>query len=792
MPDSQSQVGHFLAQADPVINPPGSPSPTRDEPLVPFQTDLKLTREQEKKMIEHAFKRMRTLEAETGRDTTIQPNWWMNSSPALSLALASQGLQPFETFMGKRSRFDATFANDVAWRPWMFGPDNIFFSSNIPVPVVRRVCRQMVARAKSAFFGTDPWFSIDPAPVPDWNQEQDAERADRIERFVRFKLGDTQSDSKTSSGRAIQRALILGECVVKTSYVVRDQIFNVESVVLHDVNGQPVRAADGNFITQDDKWEDSQDGNGTQVLSRDKETVQPMAPIWQKIPLDRRQVLFEGTRSEPIYYKDFLCPLTAEDVQQADCCVHLYDKPVMSFVDLAVKRGMVDDTTEERLAAAQKMLALIKQLNTNSPLPKAAEEMQVRPGENFLSGPSVETGGPISEFAEFYLWYDANGDGVAENIMLICDKLTQAPIYYDHVANVTTDGLRPLQTVRVNPVEGRWYGLGIMELFESYQNIIDLLVNRWNFSQSRAGRVDFWRPTDTQEGDRDPNLKMNYGATYTLKPGVDAEQTLRSVYLTDIKFDQLRGMFEFFLQMLTAESGVSNANDAQVAGLESSNLATGINQIEQSGVQLTMPMLQDLKPCIQGVLDREIDVTLSNLNPVEVFTFLNGNTMGLDKITPDEVRGLKFKTRIELNTKSTQETIQQSAAAAALVERFYMLSPQVQAQVVNFYREQVRLLAPRADINKIINPVPVTPPEPQPPKTSVAVALKGEDLTPEQKNQIISEKLEVQPAGAESAGKNGSMEKLGSREPNTEFETQLTQQMSQNAAPVGKKRPGSH
>lgn len=779
MSDPQSQVGHFISQADPVVNPPGAPRLDPNAPLVPFQTDLKLTREQEKRMIEHAFKRMAQLQAETGRDNTLSPTWWLNSSPAMNTALASQGLQPYETFMGKRARYDATFANDVSWRPYTFGPNNIFFSSNIPVPVVRRVCRQMVARAKDAFFSTDTWFSIDPAPVPDWAGDGDEERADRIERFVRFKLGDTQSDSKTSSGRAIQRALILGECVVKTSYVVRDQIFNVESTVLHSVEGEPVRAADGNFITQDDRWEDAQDGQGTQVLARDKQTVMPMAPIWQKIPLNRRQVLFEGTKSEPIYYKDFLCPLTAEGVQEADCVIHLQDHPVMWFVDLAVKRGMIDDTTDERLGAAQKMLALIKQLNTNSPLPKAAEEMQTRPNENFISGPSVETGGPVSEFAEFYLWFDADGDGIAENIMLICDKQTQAPIFYDHVANVTTDGLRPLQVVRVNPVEGRWYGVGIMELFESYQAIIDLLVNRWNFSQSRSGRVDFWRPTDTQEGDRDPNLKMNYGQTYTVKPGIDPEQVLHSVYLNDIKFSELQTMIQFFIQLLLNESGVANANDANAAGMASTELATGINEVRASGDVLFMPTLQDLRPALQAILDREVDVTLSNMNPKEVFTYLDGNTMGIDTLTPDDVRGLKFKTRIELNTQAPAQQMQMSQAATALVEKFYMLQPAVQAKVVDLYRQQLRILAPRADVNNVLDPMPdVAPPTP-PPKTSVAVSLKGEDLEPEEKDQLLAEVGVHEPTGQPQ--ETGSMEKLGSGAANTEHATQLRSKMEQKA-----------
>ncbi len=780
MSSNQTQVGKFLDTAQRII--PAAPSDP-NAPLVPFQTALKLTREQEKRMIDHAFKRMGEISTEMGRDQSIQPQWWLNGGQGQNTALASQGLLPYQTFLGKRARFDATFANDVSWRPYTFGPDNIFFSSNIPVPVVRRVCRQMIARAKSAFFGTDPWFSIDPTPVPEYDQNQIAERADRIEKFVRFKLGESGSNSKESSGRAIARALILGEAIVKTSYVVRDQIFNVEASVLHGVDGEPVRASDGNFVTDEDQWVDAQDGMGTMVLERDPSLVRPLAPIFMKIPLDRRQVLFEGTKSEVIYYKDFLCPLTATDVQSADCTVHLFDKPVMEFVDLIVKRGMVDDTEPARMSAAQKMITLVKTMSENSALPKAAVNRQMRPSENFQAGPNLETGGPVSEFAEFNMWYDANGDGIAENINLICDRVSQAPIYYDHIANITTDGLRPLTVVRVNPVEGRWYGVGIMELFSSYQDIIDLLVNRWNFSQSRAGRVDFWRPTDTQEGDRDPNLKMNWGGVYTCKPGVDPEQVLFSRYLTDVKFDQIKIMVEYFQQLLSSESGVTNANDAAAAGLDTSKLATGIINIQQSGDELTEPMLQDLRPGIQDILTRETEVTLSNMNRAECYEYLNGDTKGVDTLTPDDVRNLKFKVKIELDTRNDQQKIQLSTAAASIVERFYLLSPQVQQKVQSFYRDQVRRLCPRCDANQIIQPVEITGPQPEAPKKSVSVTIKGEQLSKEQRDEILNEDFDVQAASTspEKIQDVGSVEKLGEPAPATEFSAQLSQRIRKKA-----------
>lgn len=745
----ESQVQEFINKAQPIVNPPDAPPMPEQTTKVPFQTALRLTPDQEKRMIEHAFNRYTQIKTELGRDQTLQPNWWANQSQGANMALASQGLLAGDTFMGKRCRYDATFLNDVAWRPYTFGPNNIFFSSNIAVPVVRRIARQMIARAKNRFFGADKWFTVGPAPVPEFDPQDDAGIALRIDRFTQFKLGETQSNSKASNGRAIARALVLGECPVKTSYVVRDQIFNVEARVLHMLNdegmAEPLRAQDGNYITEEDQWEDrplfapeptenpgmirraatamASIGPKVRVLKRDGVTQEPPAPIYQPMMLDRRQVLFEGVKSEPIFFKDFLCPMVATDVQTADTVIHLYDKPVMEFVDLVVKRGMVGDTMDGRREAAQKMLALVKQLNTNSPLPKSGEKSQLRPNEYYMQPPTIETGGPIAEFAEFYMWYDANEDGIAENIMLICDRTTQMPIFYDYVANVTTDGLRPIEIVRINPVEGRWYGLGIMELFESYQTIIDLLVNRWNFSQSRSGRVDLWDPTATLEGDRDPNLKMNWGQSYSKKPGKTKDDVLESVYLTDIKFDQIERMFQFFLQLLMNESGVANANDAQAAGLASSDLATGILETQQSGDELFAPIIDDLRPSLQTILNREVDITLANMNPVEVFTYLEGDTMGVDKLTPADVRGLKFKTNIVLSSVKNNQTLQQSAQAAALVEKFYMLPPPVQMRVAQFYQQQLQVLDPKADSKQVIQPL--SPLEVMQPGTEGAAAGGG-------------------------------------------------------------------
>ena len=115
------------------------------------------------------------------------------------------------------------------------------------------------------------------------------------------------------------------------------------------------------------------------------------------------------------------------------------------------------------------------------------------------------------------------------------DKKNKRPLFYDYVANRTPNGKRPFNVTRVNRVEGRWHGIGTMEVFQPLQEVVDLLVNRWNHSQSRSGNVIFWNPELTLEGEENPHLELNGGRTYTPKGNIDPENILKVIPLYDVK-----------------------------------------------------------------------------------------------------------------------------------------------------------------------------------------------------------------------------------------------------------------
>lgn len=686
---------------------------TDTEPTVPFPSALVLTGAQEAALVDKALGCIKSMEDELGREYVMQSDWFARDvfDPA----------KHADSWMVKRARFEALFANDVSWRPRVYG--GIYNKSNLTVPLSRRIARQMIARAQNYFFATDPWFAAEPEGI------EDQALADKIGRYLKWKLA--KLGSKRTKERAIRHALVRGECVMKTTYAVRDQLYDAKVMVLADENDQPIMADDGDYITEADQFRpqtyfEPATGSeqplpgGDMVLDRDNTTVQPLVPNWVEVTMKRRHVLFEGPESVPVYFKDFLCPLTATDVQTAPCIAHLYDKPVIDLVNQFLKRGLIDGdmSTPERIREQQKAIDLIRALASNTSAPKAAVSLAARPNEDEHDdgrtpnyGDTRESGAePIAEIAEVYLWFDADGDGVQENIMVLIDRASQRPIFYDHVANLTPDGLRPFDVVRINEVEHRWYGQGVMETFDSSQQIVDLLVNRWNLSQSSAGRVDFWRPDLTLEGLNDPNLKMNWGESYTLNRDADPDKVLKSVYLNDVKFDRLQSMFEFFMQMAMNESGVQHANDGQAVGLETSKLATGIRNIEKAGQELFAPILSDLEPGLEATLNREMLVLLANLNEKETFKYLNGDRTIVDSINPEDVRDVRLDVSLLLTRYKGEQQFQQMLQAAGVVKEFYGLAPEVQAQTAPFYQGMIKALDTKLPADQIIAPLPLMAP----------------------------------------------------------------------------------
>jgi hypothetical protein len=185
---------------------------------------------------------------------------------------------------------------------------------------------------------------------------------------------------------------------------------------------------------------------------------------------------------------------------------------------------------------------------------------------------------------------------------------------------------------------------------------------------------------------------MNYGETYTLKEGRKAEDALTSIYLTDNKMSELKEIMEMYMQLAVNESGVSNANDGQVAGLESQKLATGIRNIEASSQEIFSTFIDDLEGGIEDVIDIAVQTMVKHLDGEEVFDLFDGQGSILETITPEEIRDIDLNVEILLTQANVEQAYALSQQASELVERYYALNPMVQERVTQFYRDMLRSL----------------------------------------------------------------------------------------------------
>jgi hypothetical protein len=662
-----------------VIEPKEGEVPEYDDgysPIMPFPTSYELTREQEADLVNHAMSRKQTLELQMGRDVCAGSGWY--NSPGASGRDAMGTDSPSETWIGKRVLYDLTYRNDMRWRVGLLG--GIFAKTNLVVPAARRICRQMIARAVNYFFATSPWFSAYPVGA------MDRIKADQTDRYARWKMD--QAKLQRTEEQAVERAFILGEAVIKTTWANRQQFYKTDAEVLVDADGNDILGADGDYIMKSDKWildsveDPEQPGSGVMIdaelmmLERDGVTPQPPELIFLKKKITRRIVHYKGPEAKVIQFRDFLCPLEAESVQEADCVVHIYDKPVMELADEWKKAIPGDATAEERMEANRKAVQMLRMIGNSSGDMNSAQNSEAvdsSSGEHLQSDQTQ----PIIEIGEFHLRYDADGDGLLEDVFLVIDLKTRTPIFYDYEANITPDGLRPFSVVRVNEVPGRWYGLGAMEMFQTSQEIVDLWMNRRSFASSASGRVTFWDPSKTKEGTAQPNLQLNGGMTYTLNTGAKAEEALSVVYLDDNKIEDLQQMIEFFLQLMMNESGVTNANDGNVAGMESTKLATGIRNIEKSGQELFGLYLGHLEPGISESLEKMIKILFANMDQMEVYRYFESGEAGgedssqMMEINPGDIANLQINTRILLTRRRGEQVIESNARTIELVEKFY-------------------------------------------------------------------------------------------------------------------------
>lgn len=689
------------------LPPLTEPDATKPRVLIPSALSKSMTRVQEDALLTHAKQRMDDLSSELGLRDFDSPNWHAS-------AFDNDGAFQ-RRHLDTRHMAMMAYEMRYEWRAQVMG--GIFADSNLHIPLTRRILQQASARMINYYLGSDPYFAAYDVGI------EDEDLAERLDKWLRHVL-DSENDTKSTLAAIIERVLICGECPVSLFHQQRVSYYQSEKPILIDADGNPVLGADNEVIIQgEDEFIEEQtpvmdpatnapamdpatgkplmQSTGRTVLKRDGTTPYPGTDNYQVQTIWRRTIVEEGPQAEVLLPADFLYPLNCKNLDLADCTVHFYDEPLINLVHRLLSLNEVP--------AAQVMDYVTnlthRLLATSTPEARAAANK----GRADLNEPLDSTGQdkrePQVNWARFCLWYDCLQTGTQGNIVLIMTRDGNTPLFYDYVENLTPDKRRPYRLPTINRIPGRAHGQGLAELFEPLQTNIDLLFNRWQFSMSRSGKIIAWQPENTTEGEANPDLELNGGETLHLKPGKTLAETVQQVDIYDTKGQPLREMIEFLMQIAMNMSGVSNVNDGQALGLDTTKLATGVRNLEKSGQELTDKMVADLRGGIRDVLKSLMLLAAANLNTKKTFRFFDGDLGSLATITPDEVKNLTLDVNLELTKyRGEQELMQNQQARQAGMEFYALPAGEPQVNLAQLYRQALKTYGIK-NVDEIIRPL---------------------------------------------------------------------------------------
>lgn len=683
----------------------------QDQPQA-WETGLDLTPEQSSRLVDYVLRRFDDLETETGRLVVPGTTGYI-AGQTRSASAAQEALnltaQQSAMFFPKRARYERYFDGDVSDRA---EPNTIYERTNLTASLAERVTRQMIGRAKNRLFATDPWM----AAVPEG--DDDEQRADKIGKYINHKA--QQARLKEVFHEAIDCAFVRNEAILKTRYVERAKRYRRKTAVaVKSAGGDPIFDSEGGYIMQSSPWDmtqgvDPMSGNPIQqwTLRRDPSVVRQAQPVFEKREIVLERVLYRGPETSVVHYEDFLAPLTAANLEQADIAMHLYDMDAMSVArQFIVGRPDVGQTMEKRVADVDRAADSIRSTLSadRGQFEAAASQPNASRGENTTT-PGQDR--PSLLIVEAWLTYDANEDGDEESIVVVIDKRNRRLLFADFDCNVSATGMRCFTCIRPLPVTGRWYGKGGMEFLWNEQKAADLFLNRWSFAVSDSGAVTFWDPSATVEGDMDKNLKYNAGVTYTLKPGKKADDALQRIHLSNQeKTAEMVQMLQFFQQLMQLKSGTVMAGDEAVSDMNSSKLATGIRNMERAGDDLFASWMPELARGIEEAAYQFAMTALANIDRRETFLLFDGNDSELIEIEPSDVADVNLNVRLTLSRTEGERLLSQWQFAMGVVQFFYSLAPEVQQNIAPMAKRAL-ILVDVKNVDQVIVPLQPLPPAP--------------------------------------------------------------------------------
>ena len=592
------------------------------------ESNLKLNKKQEEKLVEYTLERVRQLKEDNReRIETDKISW-------------------------------KTYHNDRTDR---VSYDGIFSHSNLSVPMTSLVVDHFMARAEDEITGTSPYFKFEAQGA------SDLETAEGYDKYFNWKIED-QAKTRERLEESYLHLFIQRALVLKSTYredisvwydYERNGLFNNQTGAFEEIPGEgPIIEGESQFIPEINPLT----GETELRLATDPSFqmipgVHEFQPLPQGVPT--QQVKYRGPRSEVIDSDRFLCPSTAESVDEADIVVELYDKDLKWVRDMFMNRDWI---------SFPDYLNLMKK-DAN---PRSEVEENEERKEN-LSFDSDEN--PVVPIIECWIKRDVLGTGIPQEFCIFIDTETEKPIYYEYVAKLTPDNKVPYTAVSIGKERNKWCGSSLPERIRSFQEYVDRQFNSQSYRNELAANPIIGINAQAVE-DEPEDVELHAGKIFELKDQYSIDDFINFAAVPNVDV-RTQDLIDFVFGIVQLWLGVSNMAQGDYQALAPANTATGVEATLREASKIGRRWMRRIVRGFEEHLTKLVQVTMATIDEEEVFEYMEGDVRAFGVMSPEAIRDIGINVRVILSQDQGQRAIEKANLALQTQDRYFQSPPEM-------------------------------------------------------------------------------------------------------------------
>ena len=592
------------------------------------ESNLKLNKKQEEKLVEYTLERVRQLKEDNReRIETDKISW-------------------------------KTYHNDRTDR---VSYEGIFSHSNLSVPMTSLVVDHFMARAEDEITGTSPYFKFEAQGA------SDLETAEGYDKYFNWKIED-QAKTRERLEESYLHLFIQRALVLKSTYredisvwydYERNGLFNNQTGAFEEIPGEgPIIEGESQFIPEINPLT----GETELRLATDPSFqmipgVHEFQPLPQGVPT--QQVKYRGPRSEVIDSDRFLCPSTAESVDEADIVVELYDKDLKWVRDMFMNRDWI---------SFPDYLNLMKK-DAN---PRSEVEENEERKEN-LSFDSDEN--PVVPIIECWIKRDVLGTGTPQEFCIFIDTETEKPIYYEYVAKLTPDNKVPYTAVSIGKERNKWCGDSLPERIRSFQEYVDRQFNSQSYRNELAANPIIGINAQAVE-DEPEDVELHAGKIFELKDQYSIDDFINFAAVPNVDV-RTQDLIDFVFGIVQLWLGVSNMAQGDYQALAPANTATGVEATLREASKIGRRWMRRIVRGFEEHLTKLVQVTMATIDEEEGFEYMEGDVRAFGVMSPEAIRDIGINVRVMLSQDQGQRAIEKANLALQTQDRYFQSPPEM-------------------------------------------------------------------------------------------------------------------